>query len=118
MSSVDELVAFVRRCLDEEERVIQRNCGQQGLSDDGDFPDYRTYTDADTAAADDYLHAFRPPRMLAEVKAKRERLLCIESDLADDESDETAQWLARVEALPFAGQDGWREEWRVEGWRA
>ena len=68
---MEDLIAFLRARLDEDEAVIRPNLGGRGLGDDGTFPDYRTYTDDDTNAADDFLFHFRSPRMLREVEAKR-----------------------------------------------
>lgn len=117
MSDVDELFAFVRRCVDVDEQValaaIADDCGQDGGFEDADWLTDRalpTTTFGDAAAA--MIRRFAVPRfVLAEVQAKRERLAWIESELADDETNETAQWLAQLEARPYAGQDGWREEW-------
>lgn len=53
-----------------------------------------------------------PTRWWDEVDAKRQRLDWIMGELRDDPDDETAQWLAKLEALPYAGRDGYREEWR------
>lgn len=66
----------------------------------------------------EHIARWDPARVLAEIQAKRERLLCIESQLADDADDETALWLARVEAWPYADRPGWRPEWRMEAWSA
>jgi hypothetical protein len=89
VSAVDELIAFVRRCLDDDERNGRRYLGE--------VLETRLEHDA----------GFR----LAEVATKRKRLDWIEGELADDPDDETAQWLARLEAQPYAGRDGWRTEW-------
>lgn len=56
-----------------------------------------------------------PRRVLAEIAAKRLRVDEIQRELGDDPTNETAQWQARVEAMPYADRDGFREEWRVEG---
>jgi Family of unknown function (DUF6221) len=68
---VDDLIAFLRARLDEAEAVINRNLGDDGLGDSGSYPDYSTWDDGDTKAADEYLREFNPKRMLAEVDAKR-----------------------------------------------
>ena len=72
VSSDEEISAFVVARLDEDEALIRRNSDGHGL-DDG-FPDYRTYVDGDTKAADAYIEHFGPARMLREVAAKREIL--------------------------------------------
>jgi hypothetical protein len=129
---VDDLVAFVRRCLDEDERValaaIQEHSDPSGRwalggdSDDNVRPADPTGNDwvavgpwdgglGDATAA--HIARWDPARVLAEVEAKRERLLWIEGELADDDTQETVQWLAQLEAQPYVGQDGWREEWQL-----
>lgn len=65
----DEFVAFARARLDEDEALIRRNSDGRGLFHG--FPDYRTYTDEDTDAADEYINHFGPTRMLHEVEAVR-----------------------------------------------
>ena len=71
---MEELITFLRARLDEDETLSLRNIGERGLGDTGSFPDYRTYSDEDTHAADDYLNQFAPPRMLREVKVKQKIL--------------------------------------------
>lgn len=56
----------------------------------------------------------RATERLAEIEAKRRRLDWIVSELADDDTDETAQWLAKLEAQPYAGRDGWRAAWLLD----
>ena len=72
MSSDEGIAAFLRARLDEDEALIRRNSDGHGLADG--FPDYRTYVDGDTRAADDYIEHFGPVRMLREVEVKREIL--------------------------------------------
>jgi hypothetical protein len=108
VSGVDELVAFLTRCLDEDERVVR-----QMMAEPGGF-----YLEAETDSVNimtvgAYVYRWPPKRVLAEVEAKQERLLWIEGELADDDTQETVQWLAKLEAQPYAGQDGWREEWAL-----
>ena len=111
------LITWLRVQLDEDERIVRLNLGRSGLGDNGDFPDYRTYTDDDTGAAVDYLHNFRPPRMLAEMEAKRRILEWL--DMAEDwmfdksyggqpDGDDVRKLLA----LPYADRDGYDESWR------
>jgi hypothetical protein len=68
---MDDLITWLRQQMDDDEAMILRNRGNNGLTDDAIFPDYRTYSDDDTAAADAYIEHFAPPRMQAEVDAKR-----------------------------------------------
>jgi hypothetical protein len=106
VSGVDELVAFLRRCLDEDERAIERmrSTPMHGV---------------ESGAEEDYLmFADRAP---AEVKAKRAILDEIEGWCeVEDEYDpvETsfraeAEPMLRLLAQPYAGHEGWRDEWRV-----
>jgi hypothetical protein len=135
VSGVDELVAFVRRCLDEDERVAleaipgpweARWWGVQ-TAYNLDRPGYIHHGERVGIANNsgtvgnreaevrnvEHIARWDPFRALEEVKTKRERLLWIEGELADDDTQETVQWLAKLEAQPYAGQDGWREEWRA-----
>jgi hypothetical protein len=109
---VDELVAFVRRCLDEDERVVR-----QMMAEPGGF-----YLEAETDSVNimtvgAYVYRWPPKRVLAEVEAKRSRiglldLLLGTSEPGDDAAD-IASTLLRIEAQPYAGQPGWREEWQL-----
>ena len=67
-----DLITFLKARLDEDEALIRHNSDGHGLCDG--FPDYRTYIDGDTNAADAYIEHFGPARMLREVEADR-RLL-------------------------------------------
>lgn len=69
---MDELVRWLTACLDEDERIARKNSDGRGLAEG--FPDYRTYWDGDTAAADEYIDHFDPVRILHEVDAKRKLL--------------------------------------------
>jgi hypothetical protein len=128
VSGVDELVAFVRRCLDEDERVaraaIADDCGQDGGFEDADWltdRDLPTTTFGDAAAA--MIRRFAVPRrVLAEVEAKRQ-LLDLHSSGRSYREDGLSVCgacrknrvypccVVRLIAKPHAGQDGWREEW-------
>lgn len=68
MTAVD-IREFIEARLTEDQALIERNTDGNGL-DDG-FPDYRTYNDSDTRAADDYINRFGPARVLREIEAKR-----------------------------------------------
>jgi hypothetical protein len=135
--TVDELVAFLRAALDRDDQVALGASGRKwipGIEREGSpgrwtgikaelvtlpandtvgVGDEVLRAEATSAGRGAILHATRwdPDRVLTEVKAKRERLLWIESELADDETNETARWLLQLDAQPYAGQPGWREEW-------
>jgi hypothetical protein len=53
-----------------------------------------------------------PERVLRRVEADRLLLDDIEQALRDDPTDEAAQWRAKVMALGYAGEPGYRQEWR------
>lgn len=65
---ITELAATVRAGLAADEAVIRRNLGH-GLHHG--WPDYPTYDTPDIDAAGDYIDRFEPPRLLAEVAARR-----------------------------------------------
>lgn len=124
---MNDLIAFLRARLDEEQDLARRLADRYivrnpDLPNDGQpywpLPSvernytFRKGTDPDIAAALDLIKAYNPHRVLTELDAKRQRLDWIEGELADDPANETAQWLARLEAAPYAGRDGYRAEWR------
>lgn len=102
MITVDELIAWLRQQLDDDERVARQVMADPG----GVFLDPETdATNVMTIAA--HLYRWPPKRVLAEVEAKR-RILdeAIRLSRYDGEF-EFVQLLAR----PYAGRAGWREEW-------
>jgi hypothetical protein len=130
VSGVDELVAFVRRCLDEDEHWARAAFGDHnraiaewhvrttGIVEIGQDEDDLVTYDRDVAY---HIERWDPARVLAEVKAKRRILEEVQSWLeVDDEHDPvetafraSAGWMVAVLAQPYAGQDGWREEWQL-----
>lgn len=140
---MDELVAFVRAQLDEDERVAQAADSGRWLPEDkGITFEYRAddfhggeaqaRLVADTRANQWHIANWDPARVLAEVQAKRLILdlhtpidgydpngpVCSTCGEAGDPGDEDAvtRWpcpTVRLLAQPHAGQDGWREEWRA-----
>jgi len=122
---MDELITFLRARYDDAETVVRRNLGDTGLGDDGDFPDYRTYEDEDTRAADAFLGLFTPEFMLADVASKRRIIdeVVPEINAMDDkiesewgtysEGPHEETWLLlKLLALPFAGHPGYQESWK------
>jgi hypothetical protein len=111
---MDELIAFVRRCLDEDERVAL-----QMTAEPGGF-----YLEAETESVNimtvgAFVHRWNPKRVLAEVEAKRaiieaeqDRVL-EEGPLPERMRDLIETDVLRLLAQPYAGQDGWREEWQL-----
>lgn len=75
---MDDLTAFVKARLDEDEAAAKANIGPGETDGLGDtegggpcWPDYQTFDGPAIDAASDYLNRFRPLRMLREVTAKR-----------------------------------------------
>jgi hypothetical protein len=121
MGGVDELLAFVRRCLDDDERVALETLSCEaspwrpyegtygwavatesgGVIRDGDF-------DGPQVVAE-HIARWDPQRVLALTRALRTVI-----DEFSWEGRETAIVIALAGAL-YAGRDGWREEWLVSG---
>lgn len=110
MSAVDELIAFVRACLDRVEQdapdIHETECAV------GNYRGFRDGCDCGW-----------PKRVLADVAAKRAILDGYAELTANGERlFDTAlhmQWtilrqVVRALAQAYAGWDGWREEWGVQ----
>lgn len=123
MTTVDELIAFVRQQLDEEAEDAQ---ALADLFAAGGAWVARGIEVLGVAVTESSAHArhitrWDPARVLAEVEAKR-RILDLWSS-----SDATAEFpnfdgghataledVIGIMAQPYAGQPGWREEWHAE----
>jgi hypothetical protein len=132
---VDELITWLRKQLDDDDRVAQGALHPDAVNPGSWITEHHNseYHDEPNRChiAEDkgghywsvahevfvpnaeHMARWDPARVLAEVDAKRERLTWIEGELGDDPTDEAAQWLAKLEGMPFAGRPGWREEWRA-----
>lgn len=141
MSGVDELFAFVRRCLDEDEGLARAAFAEHnnaiaewhepwsGTVEIGPHEDDLCCNDAGVSR---HIVNWDPARVLAEVEATRRILdlieLCHSREAYDeklrDPADERIVYsvpiarrrlrdVLRLLAQPYAGQDGWREEWRA-----
>jgi hypothetical protein len=138
---MDDLLAFVRAQMDEDERValaargdgcsrgdwlVERpGFGAAIRTDDGDVVVYDEGAPSESQV--EHIARWDPARVLAEVEAKR-RILGehrpVEADdvpglamcFVDNEAMpcDHVRWLAQ----PHAGQPGWREEWSTEPNRA
>jgi hypothetical protein len=113
VTAVDELIAFLRHQLDEDERVAR------ALE-----PAYGIYPDGHTQAGSEYLDRFYVDRVLAEVEAKRRivdewnrRWDAEDPDYdvrrTDDNWGDALTFAVKLLAQPYAGREGWREEWRA-----
>lgn len=117
---MDDLLQWLGEQLAEDERIVRENSDGNGLADG--FPDYRTYSDSDTAAADEYIEHFGPERMLREIEAKRELVERHEramenrrshpDDLASAGALLALHGAVKLLTLPYADRPGYRDEWR------
>jgi hypothetical protein len=111
---VDDLVAFLRQCLAEDERIA-RELGELDYADEGGLGSIGGWP------LMDYLKRFGSTRVLAEVEAKRLILDQIEPWLHVEDEYDGVETTLRAEgtellchlAQPYAGWPGWREEWRA-----
>jgi hypothetical protein len=138
VSGVDELVAFVRRCLDEDERMARAASvgpwraspsirsvygpGSAVVNMPGPLPDWATYvvppdsegSEGIEPANAEHIAHWDPNRVLAEVDAKRHLLRELQ---ACEQNGRMSSWDVRpmiaMLAQPYVGQDGWREEWQL-----
>lgn len=112
---MDDLVRWLSAQLDADAAMVERNTEGRGLSIDSDtfrFPDYRTYSDDDTLAADEYIEHFNPARVLREIDAKR-RIVDRYAWLREHGDTGGTAWVLPLLALPYADRPGYREEeWR------
>ena len=95
------LIEWLRAQLNEDERLAQAAPGGVYLDD---------YA---SEAEGDFADAFDPARVLAEVEAKRAIIAGYEA--SHRESDDYPGWEGAMYAIaqPYAGRDGWRDEWGV-----
>lgn len=119
VTAVDELVAFVRAALDRQHAALialrdHRASEDQCVNVEGDDPAEFPFDPYGGGCA---IHirlsaavVYRDVEYgLAEVEAKR-RIL----DLAESEDwDNNVKSIVHLLAQPYAGHDGWREEWRA-----
>jgi hypothetical protein len=102
MSDVDELSKWLREQLDEDWRVagVMMALGGPGPGD----PMHWNV---------DYLARWDLARVLAEVEAKRRMLDQLWDGVTVWDPDGWAVDFTKLLAQPYAGQPGWREEWRA-----
>jgi len=137
MSAMDELITFLRRQLDDDERVAHATLGvnvRADLINGKPAPRWVSRGDSvwDTndiprvkgtwAREAEHIARWDPARVLAEIQAKRRILDWAEA--AQREFDRAGlrtptpttsepMYFAALLAQPYAGRDGWREEWRL-----
>ncbi|MFE3449635.1 DUF6221 family protein [Nonomuraea sp. NPDC059194] len=69
---MDDLIAFLRARLDEDETLAQAAISALGAADGNPgWPDYETFRTPALDTAEEYLERFQPARVLREVEAKR-----------------------------------------------
>jgi hypothetical protein len=86
--------------------------GEDVFSHDNDFTVSEGFGGVPWSRANPvHIATWDPQRALATIAASRLRLDVITSALADDETDETAGYLARLEVSVMAGRPGYRQEW-------
>jgi hypothetical protein len=113
---VSDPAAFAEARLAEDEAIAQRNI-DAGLLDDDEktgpgYPDYQTYRDDDTEAADKYLMCFRPRRMLREVEAGR---LILAAHVPDHHEPDA--YGVRICAVCVSDKSGgYAENWVMDLW--
>jgi hypothetical protein len=118
---MDELIAFVRRCLDEDERKVAAMEREETRVRTA--PIFQGHPLGWLAGVDIFVSS---KRWRAEIEAKR-RILEMYADAVDrvrnpvSVESRTAARVAQFEleqvftafAQPYVGQDGWREEWAL-----
>lgn len=136
-TGMDELVAYLRAQLDLRERVAR--AAQRGPWTMRHHDDGTPWTDIDAAEGTvtssyegdvvslkdaEHIVLNDPTAALAEVKAKRRILDCLTSPTGEligwmvyggGKAQVDAAYLAKLLAQPYAGGEGWREEWRTAG---
>ena len=137
MTAVDELLAFVRACLDEDERVALAAVDQGGIGRSGEKHWHRIHSDHRALIGDmagnvvihgidetwspssyqaEHIVRWDPARVLAKIKADRAILDWCERGIRVTEDDcyqLGVDDVVRLLAQPYAGRPGWREEWRA-----
>lgn len=117
---MDELITWLRAQLDDDERVA-RKCAPGPWVTQGEVRETYVVSSAGIAVATGWLrdaeHIARwdPKRVLAEIEAKRGILDELDSMITGWTYEETKDFgrdILKTLALPYAGRDGWREEWR------
>jgi hypothetical protein len=101
MTDLPDLVAWLRAQIDEDERAAQAAYDEAS--------DYRV---VGSRLAEEHFVLWKPDRVLAEVAAKR-RFIEVAVGAIESAQPLTGDRILRLLAQPFAGKEGFREEWRV-----
>jgi hypothetical protein len=125
VTGMDDLVTWLRAQLDEDAEAAQVadaltrspwTGGDAQVVDGDGYPVVRDDDARPERAVLEHIARWDPARMLAEIGAKR-RILddIVRNDYVDGLGNASTDGLAHrvlaYLALPYAGRDGWREEW-------
>jgi hypothetical protein len=126
VTAVDELLAFLRACLDDDERVARAaspgpwkpNAEQDEVLavDDVTVADGFALSGNQLRATVEHIARWDPARVLAKIRADRAILDWCERAIHVTEDDcyqLGVDDVVRLLAQPYAGQPGWRAEWRA-----
>jgi hypothetical protein len=110
---VDDLVAFLRARLDEDERVARAAAGHHVFDGTGIVVEhYATGTRSSGVPSHvaRQLARWDPARVLAEVEAKRQLVNFFAR--MPEMSYDSAEWGLMLLALPYVGHPDYQQEWR------
>jgi hypothetical protein len=111
---LDEQIAFLRLCLDED-AAAARSILAQVQASPGSFVALGL-EHPELAAGDcpSYLGEYDPARVLAEIEAKRRVLAWAAMRLPRaSDSISAEEVIVRLFIQPYADREGWKEEWAV-----
>lgn len=118
---MDDLVRFLRTQLDDDEREVNRHPidGRPQLYSDDEREGEGFFATGESNYPCDSTLTVNKRFALADIEAKRriidKHARVLERDnwawFAGSESE--SEWHLRVLAQPYAGREGWREEWRA-----
>ncbi len=110
----DDLVAFLRARLDEDEQIARAADGNRAFDGTGTIPDLISTVAIHVARHD-------PARVLAEVDAKRRLIDSYLPEASKTDEQVNEEWgygsaladdLLRLLALPYADHPDYRDDWR------
>lgn len=117
MSSMDDLIAWLRVQLDEDERVARRVGGLRWRALDGsgelvasDGRSAEVFGEIHWEGVGQHIARWDPARVLAEVEAKR-RIVDEAIELQEREGRYAEAFLVAL-AVPYADRPGYREDWQ------
>lgn len=115
VTGMDDLIAWLRAQLDDDERKVAAMEREEKRVQTA--PIFGSHPPNWLAGVDIFVSS---ARWLAEIDAKRQMLAHIGMvvlspgrEALPAEYVAQMEWFLRLLALPYAGRDGWREEWTV-----